>query len=119
MKTDLTPREIEVLRLIANGKTSKEIANQLIVTIATVSRHVASIYTKIDARGRADATRYAVEHGLIDPPGDWSDGLAGKPSPLKPPPGHFPPAGAAVPSPRPPTPQVDAFGKPQTEVQSQ
>ena len=55
----LSAREVEVLRLIARGKTSKEIAAGLIVTVATVSRHIANIYTKIDARGRADATRYA------------------------------------------------------------
>ena len=60
----LTHREVEVLGLIAKGKTSKEVATQLVVTVATVSRHIANIYYKIDARGRADATRFALEHSL-------------------------------------------------------
>ena len=61
----LTHREAEVLAQIAQGKTSKEIAAQLVVTVATVSRHIANIYHKIDARGRADATRFALEHGVV------------------------------------------------------
>jgi len=76
----LSAREVEVLRLIARGKTSKEIAAGLIVTVATVSRHIANIYTKIDARGRADATRYAYEHGLAES----EDGESGIPSRLAP-----------------------------------
>ena len=57
----LTGREVEVLMLVAEGKTSKEIAAELCVAVPTVSRHLANIYAKIDARGRADATRYALE----------------------------------------------------------
>ena len=53
---DLTAREKEVLKLIAGGLTNKEIAAELVVSVATVERHVANIYGKIGARGRADAT---------------------------------------------------------------
>ena len=60
----LTAREVEVLRLIAAGRTSKEIAAELVVTVPTVERHITHIYGKIGARGRADATAYALRHGL-------------------------------------------------------
>ena len=60
----LTSREVEVLRLLAEGKTNKEIAAALVVSIPTVQRHIANIYSKIDARGRADATAYAISRGL-------------------------------------------------------
>jgi DNA-binding NarL/FixJ family response regulator len=61
----LTGREVEVPRLIAAGHTSKHIAAQLSLSVATVQRHVANIYAKIDARGRADATAYALRSGLV------------------------------------------------------
>jgi DNA-binding CsgD family transcriptional regulator len=57
----LTRREVEVLLLVAEGRTSKEIAAELCVAVPTVSRHLANIYAKIGARSRADATRYALE----------------------------------------------------------
>jgi DNA-binding CsgD family transcriptional regulator len=60
----LTAREVEVLRLLAEGKTNKEIAVALVVSVPTVQRHIANIYGKIDARGRADATAYAISRGL-------------------------------------------------------
>jgi DNA-binding NarL/FixJ family response regulator len=60
----LTPRELEVLRLVAAGHTNKEIADELVVSVATVERHVANIYRKIGARSRVDATRFAFDHGL-------------------------------------------------------
>jgi DNA-binding NarL/FixJ family response regulator len=60
----LTPREIEVLRLIAAGKTSSEISHDLSLSVRTVGRHITNIYTKIDARTRAEATAYAIRHGL-------------------------------------------------------
>ncbi len=60
----LTPRELEVLRLVAQGGSNAEIASALDLSIHTVERHVANIYRKIDARGRADATAYAVRRGL-------------------------------------------------------
>ena len=62
----LTPREVEVLRLIAVGKSSREVAEELVLSIRTVERHITNIYGKIDARGRADATTYALGHGLLN-----------------------------------------------------
>ncbi len=61
---NLTAREVEVLQLLAEGKTNKEIAAALVVSIPTVQRHIANIYGKIGARGRADATAYAISRGL-------------------------------------------------------
>jgi predicted ATPase/class 3 adenylate cyclase/DNA-binding CsgD family transcriptional regulator len=61
----LTPREGEVLRQIANGATSQEIAERLVITINTVETHITHVYQKIGARGRAEATAYALRHGLV------------------------------------------------------
>lgn len=58
----LTAREVEVLRLIASGHTNQEIAAGLRITVPTVERHIANLYGKIDARGRADATAYFYQH---------------------------------------------------------
>jgi DNA-binding CsgD family transcriptional regulator/pimeloyl-ACP methyl ester carboxylesterase len=60
----LTRREVEVLRLLAAGQTNHEIAQTLYLSVRTVERHVANIYGKIGARGRASATAYALTHGL-------------------------------------------------------
>jgi predicted ATPase/DNA-binding CsgD family transcriptional regulator len=60
----LTPREIEVLRLLASGMSNKEIAESLVVTLNTVEHHLVSIYGKIGARGRAAATAYALRRQL-------------------------------------------------------
>jgi len=60
----LSPREIEVLRLLANGETNGQIATSLEISINTVERHVANLYRKIDARGRADATAWAIRNGV-------------------------------------------------------
>lgn len=62
----LTPREVEILRLMARGSTNKEIAAQLMVTVATVERHLANAYTKIGARGRVEATAFVITRGLLD-----------------------------------------------------
>ncbi|WP_322761020.1 helix-turn-helix transcriptional regulator [Frankia sp. Cr2] len=64
----LTPREVEVLGLLAAGRTSKEIAADLVLSLLTVNRHVANIYTKIGARNRAEATAFAIAHGLSAEP---------------------------------------------------
>jgi DNA-binding CsgD family transcriptional regulator len=61
---NLTAREVEVLRLIGAGATNKEIATHLVVSVATAERHVANIYTKIGVRNRAEATAFALRHGL-------------------------------------------------------
>jgi DNA-binding NarL/FixJ family response regulator len=60
----LTRREVEVLRLIATGRSNREIASELVVTARTVERHVTNIYRKINARNKADATAYAFRQGL-------------------------------------------------------
>lgn len=60
----LSSRELDVLRLLAAGESNSEIARRLELSRHTVERHVANIYRKIDARGRADATAYALRHGL-------------------------------------------------------
>ena len=64
---DLSPREVDVLRFLANGQRNKEIAAALGLSVYTVARHVATIYAKIGAHGRAEATRYALEHGILEP----------------------------------------------------
>jgi len=60
----LTSREAEVLRLVARGQSNKEIAAELVLSVRTVERHITNLYGKIDARGKADATAYAIHHGL-------------------------------------------------------
>ena len=61
---DLTPREAEVLRLIAEGLTNAEIAESLVVSAATVKSHVNHIFAKIGARDRAQAVVYAYANGI-------------------------------------------------------
>ena len=61
----LTKREVEVLRLVASGNTNNEIANGLVLSVRTVERHIGNIYAKIGARGRADATAYALTRNLV------------------------------------------------------
>jgi DNA-binding CsgD family transcriptional regulator len=60
----LTTREVEVLRLLAGGSTIKEIAVALFLSARTVERHITTIYRKVGARGRVDATAYALRNGL-------------------------------------------------------
>jgi DNA-binding NarL/FixJ family response regulator len=64
----LTPREAEVLALIAEGLTNAEIADRLVVSAATVKTHVNHIFAKTNVRDRAQAVVYAYAHGLADPP---------------------------------------------------
>jgi DNA-binding NarL/FixJ family response regulator len=61
----LTPRELEVLKLIAEAQTNKEIAQQLVISIKTVERHRANILEKLGMRDRVELTRYAIRRGLI------------------------------------------------------
>jgi len=63
----LSPRELEVLKLIAEGSSSKEIAATLVLSIKTVERHRANILKKLDMRDRVELTRYAIRRGLIEP----------------------------------------------------
>lgn len=64
----LTPREVEVLRLVAAGMTNKEIAARLVLSVPTVERHVANIYGKIGAGRRYDAIAFARSHDLEPDP---------------------------------------------------
>ena len=57
-------REVDVLRLLAGGESNAQIARRLGLSTNTIERHVANLYRKIGARGRADATAYALRHGL-------------------------------------------------------
>jgi DNA-binding CsgD family transcriptional regulator len=61
----LTPRELQVLRLVAAGETNKAIANKLSLSEKTIDRHVSNILTKLDLSTRTAATAWAYEHGLI------------------------------------------------------
>ena len=66
---DLTPREAEVLRLIAAGKSNREIARALFVSEATVKTHVNRIFAKTGSRDRGQAVHYAYTRGYASPPG--------------------------------------------------
>jgi pimeloyl-ACP methyl ester carboxylesterase/DNA-binding CsgD family transcriptional regulator len=61
---ELSPRETEVLQLLAGGDTNGQIAARLGLSINTVERHVVNVYRKIDARGRAEATAWAIRNGV-------------------------------------------------------
>jgi DNA-binding CsgD family transcriptional regulator/tetratricopeptide (TPR) repeat protein len=61
----LTQREMEVLVLIARGRSNPEIARELVVSIRTVTTHVSNIFNKINAANRAEAATYAIRHGLM------------------------------------------------------
>jgi DNA-binding NarL/FixJ family response regulator len=63
----LTPRELEVVKLVAEGHTSDEIAGMLFISRKTVDRHRANILEKLNMRDRVDLTRYAIRRGLITP----------------------------------------------------
>jgi DNA-binding NarL/FixJ family response regulator len=62
----LTPRELEVLKLIAEAHSSKEIAQILVISVKTVERHRANILEKLGMRDRVELTRYAIRRGLVD-----------------------------------------------------
>ena len=62
----LTPRELEVLRLVAGGYTNPEIAERLVISIRTVETHRAAIYRKLGATSRAELVSFAREHRLIE-----------------------------------------------------
>jgi DNA-binding NarL/FixJ family response regulator len=63
----LTPRELEVLKLIAEAHTNKEIAQKLVISVKTVERHRENILDKLGMRDRVELTRYAIRRGLIQP----------------------------------------------------
>jgi DNA-binding CsgD family transcriptional regulator len=61
----LTPREAEVLRLVAAGKTNRDIAVELVISEHTVARHLQNMFAKLDVSSRSGATAFAFEHGLV------------------------------------------------------
>ena len=63
----LTPREIEVLKLIAEGNSAKEIAEILVISVKTVERHRSNILEKLSLRDRVELTRFAIRRGLVQP----------------------------------------------------
>jgi non-specific serine/threonine protein kinase len=60
----LTRREVEVLRLVASGLTNRQVAEKLVISPRTVSKHLESIYSKIQVNSRSAATRFALEHNI-------------------------------------------------------
>ena len=63
----LTPRELEVVKLVAEGHTSDEIAEALVIAKKTVEHHRSNILEKLGMRDRVDLTRYAIRRGLVEP----------------------------------------------------
>jgi DNA-binding NarL/FixJ family response regulator len=61
---DLTPREVEVLRLISEGCSNQEIASRLVISINTVTNHVKNILGKTGSSNRTEAAGFAHRHGL-------------------------------------------------------
>jgi DNA-binding CsgD family transcriptional regulator len=61
----LSAREVEVLRLVASGKTNAQVAKELFISPRTVNAHMGSVYHKIGSSTRAEAARFAAEHGLL------------------------------------------------------
>jgi DNA-binding NarL/FixJ family response regulator len=61
----LSARDVEVLRLLAAGKTNRAIATDLVLSEKTVARHVSNIFTKLSVPSRAAATAYAYEHQMV------------------------------------------------------
>lgn len=62
---EVTPRELEVLRLVAAGRTNREIADTLVISEKTVERHLSNMFTKLGVPNRAAATAYAYDHDLV------------------------------------------------------
>jgi DNA-binding NarL/FixJ family response regulator len=61
----LTAREVEVLRLVAQGLSDAQVADHLVISPGTVNSHLKAIYSKIGVSSRGAATRYAIEHQLV------------------------------------------------------
>ena len=65
LPSGLSTRETDVLRLVAGGMTNAEVARTLFLSTRTVDWHLSSIYTKLGFHSRTQATRFAVDHGLV------------------------------------------------------
>lgn len=65
LELHLTKRELEVLRLVAEGHTDREVAETLVISPRTANRHLSNIFIKLDVPGRAAAVAYAIRHGLV------------------------------------------------------
>lgn len=63
----LTPREVQITKLIAEGNSSREIAAELVISAKTVERHRANILQKLGMRDRLELTRFAIRTGLVEP----------------------------------------------------
>ncbi len=63
----LTARELEIVKLIAEAHTTKEIADMLVISPKTVERHRANVLAKLGMRDRVELTRYAIRRGLVEP----------------------------------------------------
>jgi DNA-binding NarL/FixJ family response regulator len=63
----LTPRELEVLKLVAEGWSSRRIAEALVISVNTVDRHRQNLLEKLGAHDRVELTRYAIRRGLVEP----------------------------------------------------
>jgi len=64
---DLTDRELEVLKLVAEGLTNRQIAAQLVISVKTVQSHRTNIMEKLDLHDRTDLVKYAIRRGMIEP----------------------------------------------------
>jgi DNA-binding NarL/FixJ family response regulator len=64
-RSGLTAREVEIMRLIATGRTNRAIADELVLSEKTVARHISNIFGKLGLSSRAAATAYAYEHNLV------------------------------------------------------
>jgi len=65
LSSGLSQRELEVLRLLATGKSNQQIADELVISVNTANRHVSNIYAKTGAANRAEAVGYAHRQGLV------------------------------------------------------
>jgi DNA-binding NarL/FixJ family response regulator len=69
----LTEREIDVIRLVAIGKSNAEISEDLVISVNTVKTHIGSILEKLQLDNRTQAANYAMTHGIISPLSDLSE----------------------------------------------
>jgi DNA-binding CsgD family transcriptional regulator len=83
MADNLSPREAEILRLVASGKTTKEISSELSIADSTVNWHVGNVHTKLGASNRAEAVAVALTKGIIGRAGE-PQGEATTPSHARP-----------------------------------